>query len=130
MTANSQGRRTRGKDGRNSELGKQPQNGGCHPMSGRQRQGKHQGSSETMPEQLESLIRRLAPKENPKHFTHCTARFSGTRQHEAVEEFIASVDFFKSSKGISDASALLGLQLLVEGQAHTWWVGIKTLATA
>jgi hypothetical protein len=80
-------------------------------------------------EQLESLIGRLTPKENPKHFTRCTARFSGTRQHEVIEELIASVDFFKSSKGISNARALLGLQLLVEGQAHTWWVGIKTMAT-
>jgi hypothetical protein len=42
---------------------------------------------------------------------------------------MASVDFFKSSEGISDANALLGLQLLLEGQAHTWWVGIKTLVT-
>jgi hypothetical protein len=80
-------------------------------------------------EQLESLIRRLTPKENPKHFTHCTARFNGTRKHEVVEEFIASVNFFKSSEGISDANALLGLQLLLKGQAHTWWVGIKSLVT-
>jgi hypothetical protein len=40
---------------------------------------------------------------------------------------MASVDFFKSSEAISDANALLSLQLLLEGQAHTWWVGIKTL---
>ena len=38
-------------------------------------------------DQLQQLIERLKPAETIKHFTHCPARFDGTRTKEAVEDF-------------------------------------------
>jgi hypothetical protein len=80
-------------------------------------------------EQLEQLIQRLTPKTPKRHFTHCTARFGGTRSHEAVEDFIASADFYKDSEEIADANALSGLSILLQGDAFTWWMGVKSTIT-
>ncbi|CAK9832693.1 Retrovirus-related Pol polyprotein from transposon 297 [Anthophora retusa] len=80
-------------------------------------------------EQLEQLIRRLSPRNAEKHFTHCPARFNGTRTKEAVDDFLASADFFRSSEGIKDENAVKGLTLLLQGPAHTWWIGIKDSIT-
>jgi hypothetical protein len=80
-------------------------------------------------EQLEQLIQRLTPKAAKRHFTHCTARFGGSRSHEAVEDFIASVDFYKDSEEIADANVLLGLSILLQGDAFTWWIGVKSTIT-
>jgi hypothetical protein len=44
---------------------------------------------------------------------------------EAVDDFLATVDFFKTCEGITDNNAVKGLTLLLEGTAHTWWRGIK-----
>ncbi|CAK9809129.1 Retrovirus-related Pol polyprotein from transposon 297 [Anthophora quadrimaculata] len=80
-------------------------------------------------EQLEQLIRRLSPRNAEKYFTHCPARFDGTRTKEAVDDFLASADFFRSSEGIKDKNAVKGLTLLLQGPAHTWWIGIKDSIT-
>lgn len=78
-------------------------------------------------EALEELVRKLQPPAGgPKHFTHCPARFRGEYSAEAVADFLASADFFKISEGISDQNAVRGLSLLLEGPAHTWWMGIKS----
>jgi hypothetical protein len=75
-------------------------------------------------EQLEQLIRGLKVN-TEKHFTHCPARFSGTQTREAVDDFLATVDFFKTCEGITDNNAAKGLTLLLKRTAHTWWTGIK-----
>lgn len=81
-------------------------------------------------ENLQQLIQQLQPPPTPaKHFTHCPARFNGTRSKDAVDDFLDSVEFYKQSEGISDENALRGLALLLEGFAHLWWTGIKTSAT-
>jgi hypothetical protein len=73
---------------------------------------------------FEQLIRGLKGN-TEKHFTHCPARFSGTRTKEAVDDFLVTVEFFKTCEGITDNNAVKGLTLLLEGSAHTWWTGIK-----
>jgi hypothetical protein len=80
-------------------------------------------------EQLEQLIQRLTPKTRKRHFTHYTARFGGTRSHEAIEDFIASADFYKDSEEIAGANALSGLSILLQGDAFKWWVGVKSTIT-
>jgi hypothetical protein len=80
-------------------------------------------------EQLEQLIQRLTPNTRKRHFTHYTARFGGTRSHEAIEDFIASADFYKDSEEIAGANALSGLSILLQGDAFKWWVGVKRTIT-
>lgn len=80
-------------------------------------------------EALEELIRRLRAPEPVKHFTHCPVRFNGTRNKEAVEDFLSSANFFKETEGITDENALKGLPLLLEETAHTWWSGIASSVT-
>lgn len=46
-----------------------------------------------------------------------------------MNEFITNSTFYKESEGITDANALLGLPLLLEGNANTWWQGIKAQVT-
>lgn len=74
-------------------------------------------------EQLEQLISAVRPQK--KHFTHCTARYNGTRNPDTVKNFIDSIDFFKQSEDITDDNAIQGLRLLLEGPANTWWNGVK-----
>lgn len=80
------------------------------------------------PDDLETILRRLQPTANVKHFTQCPARFAGTRTPEAVDDFVTSADFYKQSEGITDLNALAGLSLLLEGPAHTWWTGVRSAA--
>ncbi|KAJ3658059.1 hypothetical protein Zmor_009825 [Zophobas morio] len=76
-------------------------------------------------DQLQQLIERLKPAETIKHFTHCPARFDGTRTKEAVEDFLATANFYKVTEKITDENALLGIPLLLQGTAYTWWTGVK-----
>jgi hypothetical protein len=78
-------------------------------------------------EQLDQLINSL--KVGTKHFTHCPARFDGWRNREVVEDFLASADFYRQSENISDANAILGLPLLLQGPSYTWWTGVKSSVT-
>lgn len=81
------------------------------------------------PEALTEILERFQPVERTRHFTHCPVRYGGRRNDEVVEEFITTATFYKESEGITDANALLGLSLLLEGPAHTWWQGIKASIT-
>ncbi|XP_044271649.1 activity-regulated cytoskeleton associated protein 2-like [Tribolium madens] len=76
-------------------------------------------------EAVQELIRNVQIPPQTKHFTHCPARFNGTRSAEAVNDFIASTGFYKETEDIKDENALRGLPLLLEGPAHTWWTGVK-----
>lgn len=80
------------------------------------------------PEQLQQLIDSIRTPTTVKHFTHCPARFNGTRSSEAVNDFLASTDFFKETENITDVNALKGLHLLLEGPAYTWWTGVASSA--
>jgi len=58
-------------------------------------------------------------------FANCTARYGGQRSHEAVEEFITSVETYKELEEISDDDALKGLALLFYDIASVWWQGVR-----
>ncbi|XP_073836173.1 activity-regulated cytoskeleton associated protein 1-like [Musca autumnalis] len=58
-------------------------------------------------------------------FSNCPSRFGGQRDHEAVEEFIASIVTYKEIECISDEDALKGISLLFYGLASTWWQGVR-----
>lgn len=58
-------------------------------------------------------------------FSACSHRFSGSRNHDQVEEFITNVVTYKELENISDENALKGLSLLFFGIASTWWQGVR-----
>jgi hypothetical protein len=64
-------------------------------------------------------------KKSKGSFSTCSSRFGGQRHHEAVEEFITSVETFKDIEEISDEDALKGISLLFYGIASTWWQGVR-----
>ncbi|KRF79967.1 activity-regulated cytoskeleton associated protein 2 [Drosophila virilis] len=80
---------------------------------------------------LIETIKSLAPQkdETEQHsrgsFSNCMARFSGQRDHDAVEVFITAVETYKEVEGISDKDALKGITLLFHGIAVVWWKGVR-----
>ncbi|KAH8301402.1 hypothetical protein KR059_002232 [Drosophila kikkawai] len=58
-------------------------------------------------------------------FSNCPVRFSGQRDHDAVDEFINAVETYKEVEGISDKDALKGLPLLFNNIAVIWWKGVR-----
>lgn len=58
-------------------------------------------------------------------FSNCSSRFGGQRDHDAVEQFITSMETYKEIEHISDEDALRGISLLFYGLASTWWQGVK-----
>ncbi|KAH8337898.1 hypothetical protein KR067_008933 [Drosophila pandora] len=79
---------------------------------------------------LIETIKALAPikEEEPVSkgsFSNCPVRFSGQRDHDAVDEFINAVETYKEVEGISDKDALKGLSLLFNNIAVMWWKGVR-----
>ncbi|ENN80877.1 hypothetical protein YQE_02709, partial [Dendroctonus ponderosae] len=68
----------------------------------------------------------LRPEGN---FVDCKSRFSGKRT-ESVDAFIDGIIVYKQCANVSDANALLGLSMLLDSDAATWWQGAKTTATS
>jgi hypothetical protein len=66
-----------------------------------------------------------APTQSKGSFTNCSSRFGGQRDHDAVEQFITSMETYKEIEHISDEDALRGISLLFYGLASTWWQGVK-----
>jgi hypothetical protein len=66
---------------------------------------------------------------NTKNFTHCTARYDGSRSATTVEELVTSASIYKQVEGIKDENALPGLPLLFVGEGNQWWNGVKTQAS-
>ncbi|KAJ8940962.1 hypothetical protein NQ318_010363 [Aromia moschata] len=80
------------------------------------------------PEMLQTLIASLGqPHVVPTsqgNFSRCTHRFNGSKEQD-VHAFLDSVSVYKDCVQISDANALKGFPMLLEGQAATWWQGVK-----
>lgn len=83
---------------------------------------------------LIETIRSLAPdankveeeeKQSKGSFANCQTRFSGQRDHDAVEVFVDAVETYKAVEQISDKDALKGISLLFNGLASTWWKGVR-----
>lgn len=58
------------------------------------------------------------------NFVDCKSRFSGCST-EDVAAFIDAITVYKQCARVSDTSALLGLSMLLDGDAATWWQGAK-----
>ncbi|XP_020814834.1 activity-regulated cytoskeleton-associated protein [Drosophila serrata] len=79
---------------------------------------------------LIETIKALAPTKDEEplskgSFSNCPVRFSGQRDHDAVDEFINAVETYKEVEGISDRDALKGLPLLFNNIAVIWWKGVR-----
>lgn len=59
----------------------------------------------------------------------CDARFKGERDDATVEEFISKTTIYKRVTNVSDANAIEGLPLLLQGEASTWWTGVRNQVT-
>lgn len=82
-------------------------------------------------EQFERLLQAVSTyNARPGSFSNCTARFSGERSSTKVEEFIAAISTFKAVEKISDADAISGMPMILEGDAAEWWRGVKSKAEA
>lgn len=60
------------------------------------------------------------------NFTKCHSRFAGGKD-EDVESFINAIGIYKDCLNITDADALKGLPMLLDGQAGTWFRGAQSL---
>jgi hypothetical protein len=91
------------------------------------RQEKQEMAIQMSTEQFRELLRTYQGEltVNMKIFSHCTARYDGSRSATTVEEFVTTVSIYKQVEGITDENALTGLPLLLE-----WWNGVKTQASA
>ncbi|KAJ8983159.1 hypothetical protein NQ317_016258 [Molorchus minor] len=58
------------------------------------------------------------------NFSKCTHRFDGAKNQD-VDAFLDSIAVYKECLQISDDNALKGFPMLLEGQAATWWQGVK-----
>ncbi|XP_034479594.1 activity-regulated cytoskeleton associated protein 2 [Drosophila innubila] len=81
---------------------------------------------------LIETIKSLAPQQEEQaeqkskgSFSNCPVRFSGQRDHDAVDEFITAVETYKEVEGISDKDALKGISLLFNNIAVMWWKGVR-----
>lgn len=62
---------------------------------------------------------------NSGNFAKCTSRFNG-QPDSNVDAFLDSVETYKDCTNVSNVNALRGLSMLLEGQATTWWQGVKS----
>ncbi|KAJ3656486.1 hypothetical protein Zmor_015559 [Zophobas morio] len=67
----------------------------------------------------------LHPPSGTRHFSHCPARFNGSRNASSVEEFITTASLYKRLEKISDEDALETLPILLREEALTWWNGVR-----
>lgn len=51
--------------------------------------------------------------------------YTGTRDTEAVEAFLAAATVYKSIEQINDAEALRSVPLILKDEVATWWNGVK-----
>ncbi|KAH9639661.1 hypothetical protein HF086_017655 [Spodoptera exigua] len=78
--------------------------------------------------QFEALLARLPPGRHGS-FATCNARYTGVKNSEEVEAFLAAASVFKQIENISDAEALTGIPLILQGEAAVWWQGVKHQVT-
>lgn len=91
--------------------------------------------TEEMLQQLLAGVRALAVQPNVSNqsegypvvsgnFVHCKSRFSGAN-NESIDALIDAVTVYKHCANVSDANVLLGLSMMLDGAAATWWQGAK-----
>lgn len=77
-------------------------------------------------EQFQQLIAGMSKaKVESGSFSRCTARFKGSRIEARVDEFIRTIECYKTIENISEENAIQGFPLLLEDFASTWWKGIQ-----
>uniref|UniRef100_A0A1I8N8S4 Uncharacterized protein n=1 Tax=Musca domestica TaxID=7370 RepID=A0A1I8N8S4_MUSDO len=83
-------------------------------------------STEQFKELLEAVNKQ---SEKWGSFSGYRSRFNGERNPVKVEEFISAVTPYKTVESISDANAVNGMPMLLEGEAVELWHGVKSKAT-
>ncbi|KOB75623.1 Retrovirus-related Pol polyprotein from transposon 17.6 [Operophtera brumata] len=76
-------------------------------------------------EQFEKLLSTISTQQRRGSFATCKVSFSGTRDTETVESFLAAATVFKSVEQISDEDAIKSVPLILKEEAATWWNGVK-----
>ena len=74
--------------------------------------------------ELLSFLRRFAPPADEIRggtFTHCSARYDGSKESNALDRFISAASMFKSAERIRDDDAVQGLAMLLTDRAADWW---------
>ncbi|XP_049886619.1 uncharacterized protein LOC126381132 [Pectinophora gossypiella] len=62
-----------------------------------------------------------------KNFTRCSSLFYGERDdHIKVEQFVDAICIFKDVEKMTDDEALIGLPMLLKGEATKWWQGVRS----
>lgn len=76
-------------------------------------------------EQFEKLLSKIGGSRPASTLAQCTAKYDGSRNSAVVETFLAAVKVFMKLERISDADAIIGLPLVLSGDAAIWWQGVK-----
>lgn len=81
-------------------------------------------------EQFNQLLQVIGGNNNRQgSFTTCTARFRGERDSRKLEEFIAAITTFKQLEKINDDDTIKAMPMLLEDDAASWWLGVKSNVT-
>ncbi|CAG9124596.1 unnamed protein product [Plutella xylostella] len=75
-------------------------------------------------DQFAQLLAAVRPQRSGS-LAACTHSYSGEKDPELLEAFLAAVNVYKKIENITDNDALTGLPLLLRSEAATWWQGIK-----
>lgn len=73
---------------------------------------------------MRSSTPQIVPSQILGSFAKCTARFNGSETSD-VDAFLDNVLTYKDICNVSNENALRGISMLLEGQASTWWIGVK-----
>ncbi|XP_072384614.1 activity-regulated cytoskeleton associated protein 2-like [Diabrotica undecimpunctata] len=76
-------------------------------------------------EQFQALLNTIArPISDSGSLAKCASRFDGSKGAD-VKAFIDAVEIYKECTHVSDANALKGIPMLLDGFAATWFQGVK-----
>ncbi|XP_047029349.1 uncharacterized protein LOC124637073 [Helicoverpa zea] len=76
-------------------------------------------------EQFQMFLQTITASKQ-RSFASCNITYSGEKDADAVEAFIAAASTFKNVEKLSDLDALQGLPLLLRDEAAVWWQGLKS----
>ncbi|KAK5650128.1 hypothetical protein RI129_001157 [Pyrocoelia pectoralis] len=71
----------------------------------------------------------VTPINANSNFSKCQSRFAG-KKNEDCDAFIDAINVYKECLQISDANAIKGLSMLLDGLAATWYQGVKATITS
>lgn len=76
-------------------------------------------------EQFQMFLQTITASKQ-RTFASCNITYSGKKDTDAVEAFLAAATTYKNVERLSYSDALQGLPLLLRDEAAVWWQGAKT----